>query len=235
MFASRNRSPLDHRPFRCRASILLTAFLACTIPSALCAPTSSCTKPATLATRLQTHPDAQAWTDLGNWFGEHKQFACAQQAFRSGLRLNPGSAQLNYLLGLSLYESQNFTDAVTPLQRSIHADAAVLKPHLLLASVYARLARPADAESEWHAALQIDPSSGMALHGLSQSFLAREDFPDEMALLHSTKLDEDLAIDLAVACSRNGQLEEAASVLAHTMESFPNSVKLSNALVALYI
>jgi Flp pilus assembly protein TadD len=235
MFASRNRSPLDRRPFSRRSSILLIAFLAWTIRDGLCAPVSTCTKPPALATRLRTHPDAQAWTELGNWFGEHKQFACAQQAFRSGLRLDPGSAQLNYLLGLSLYESENFTDAEAPLQRSIHDDATVLKPHLLLASVYERLARPADAESEWRVALQIDPSSDMALHGLSQSLLAREDFPDEMALLHSAKLDEDLAIDLAVAYSRNGQLEEAAAVLAHTMEFFPDSIKLSNALVALYI
>ena len=235
MFAFRNRSSLLRRPFRRRASVLLIGLLAWTIRDGLCAPASTCTKPPALAARLQAHPDAQTWTDLGNWFGEHKQFACAQQAFRSGLHLDPGSAQINYLLGLSLYESENFTDAEAPLKRSIHADAAVLKPHLLLASVYDRLARPADAESEWRAALQIDPSSNMALHGLSQSLLAREDFPDEMALLHSAKLDEDLAIDLAVACSRNGQLEEAASVLAHTMESFPDSVKLSNALVALYI
>jgi tetratricopeptide (TPR) repeat protein len=222
-------------PFRRRTSILLIGFLAGTIRDGLCAPAApTCTKPPAIAGRLRAHPDAQTWIDLGNWFGDHQQFECAQQAFRSGLRLDPNSAQLNYLLGLGLFESQKFKDAIPPLQRSITIDSTVLRPHLLLASLFTRLGQPADAEPEWRAALEIDPASGLALHGLSQLLIARKAWTDEIILLHDVKLDEDLAIDLAVAYAQDGQPVDAIVTAEKAMESFPNSIKLSNALVALY-
>ncbi|MGB9030619.1 MAG: tetratricopeptide repeat protein [Acidobacteriaceae bacterium] len=213
----------------------MIGLLAWTFRDGLCAPaTPACTKPPAIASRLQAHPDAQTWIELGNWFGDHRQFECAQQAFRSGLRLDPNSPQLNYLLALGLYESQDFKDAVAPLQRSIHTDSAVLNPHLLLASIYARLDQPVDAETEWRAALHIDPASTLALHGLSQSLIARKAWTDEIILLHDVKLDEDLAIDLAIAYSQDGQLVDAVVTAEKALQSYPNSIKLSNALVALY-
>lgn len=236
MCASRNLASVRHRPFSHRVSILLIGFLALTVRDGLTAPASSaCTRPPAIAARLKAHPDAPTWTELGNWYGDHKQFACAQQAFRSALRLDPNSAQVNYLLGLSLYESQDFNDAIPPLQRSIHADSTVLKPHLLLASIYSRLAQPADAEPEWRAALHIDPSSSLALHGLSQTLLAKGNLADEIALLRPARLDDDLAIDLAVAYARDGQLEDAVDTVARALQTSPGSIKLSNALVELYI
>jgi tetratricopeptide (TPR) repeat protein len=236
MFASPNLSLFRRLPYCCRVPILLVAFLAAAIDQGLCAPASApCTKPPSIAARLQSHPDVQAWIDLGNWFGEHSQIACAQQAFRSGLRLAPDSAQLNYLLGFSLYESHDFEPAIPPLRRSIKADPSVLKPRLLLASVYARLQRSADAEGQWQAALQIDPSSNMALHGLSQALLAREDYADEVALLQDVKRDEDLTIDLALAYARSGQLEQAVDTVSQAVDATPDSVKLVNALVTLYL
>ena len=239
MFASRNLSPFRRTPISRQLPILLMVLFAWTIRDGFCAvPTAqppSCPKPPAIAARLQSHPDAQTWIELGNWFGDHQQFICAQQAFRSGLRLAPGSAQLNYLLGLSLYESKDFDQAIPPLQRSIHADSTILKPHLLLASIDARLARPSDAEPEWRAALQIDPSSDMALHGLSQSLLAREDYADEIALLQGVKRDEDLTIDLALAYAHAGQLEQAVDTVSKALDASPDSVKLANALITLYI
>jgi tetratricopeptide (TPR) repeat protein len=243
MFVPRYPSTLRHRPFSRRVPILLMVLFAWTIRDGFCAlppappPEHSlaCAKPPAMAARLQSHPDAQSWIDLGNWFGEHQQIACAQQAFRSGLRLAPASPQLNYLLGFSLYESHDFEPAIPPLQRSIKADPSVLKPHLLLASIYTHLERPADAEHEWQAALQIDPSSGMALHGLSQSLLAREDYADEIALLQHVKRDEDLTIDLALAYAHAGQPEQAVDTVSSALEATPDSLKLVNALVTLYI
>lgn len=189
--------------------------------------------PPELAARLESHSDPQAWIDVGNWFGEHNQLACAQQAFRSGLRLDPASPQLNYLLALSLYESGDPDDALAPLQRSLEADNSVLKPHLLLATLYARLGQAADAEKEWRAALQIDAGSGMALHGVSQALLAQKNYPAEIALLHSAKLDPSLAIDLAVACNAVGRVDEALSTIKNALSLDPDSVQLSVALVTL--
>ncbi|HUB19092.1 MAG TPA: tetratricopeptide repeat protein [Acidobacteriaceae bacterium] len=215
---------------------MLIGLLAGAVAPAFSAPAPvTCTRPPALAARLQSHPSVEAWADLGNWFGDHRQFACAQDAFRTGLRLSPASPQLNYLLGLSLYESENFDQAVAPLERCIKADATVLKPHLLLASVYARLGQPANAEQEWRASLRIDPSSTMAQHGLSQALLARGDLPGEVAFLHTIPPDDDLTIDLAIALARDGQLEQAVETVEDALKTRPDSVKLVNALVTLYI
>jgi tetratricopeptide (TPR) repeat protein len=236
MSVSHNPSVGRRAPWRGRWLILLVPFLALAVHPGLCATAPAlCSEPPALAGRLQSHPDAQTWIDLGNWFGEHQQFVCAEQAFHSGLRLTPGSAQLNYLLGFSLYESHKFEQAIPPLQHSIKADPSVLKPHLLLASIYTHLARPADAEPEWQAALSIDPSNQLALHGLSQCLLAREDYADEAALLQNAKRDDDLTIDLALAYARSGQLEQAVDTVSRALDATPDSVKLVNVLVTLYI
>lgn len=195
----------------------------------------ACTAPQTLQARLKAHPDAATWTDIGNWFGGHQQFACAQQAFRSGLRLDPHSAELHYLLGLSLYEAKDFPDAAASLERSIKSDPSVLKPHLVLASVYMHLGRPQDAEPEWRAALHIDSTSSMALHGLADALTAEGNFDALIALLAPAKLDESLSVELAYAYSHTGMLLDAIDVINQGMQSAPNSVPLSNALVALYL
>ncbi len=233
MFPFRKLSPVLRT---CRVPMLLIAFLAGALRDGLCvAAPPACTRPPAIAARLQTHPDAQIWIDLGNWFGDHRQFVCAQQAFRSGLRLAPASAQLNYLLGLSLYESQEFEQAVPALQRSIKAEPTVIKPHLLLATVYGQLARPMDAEPEWRAALRIDPSSSIALHGLSQTLGQKQDYTGVIALLQNTKLDENLALDLGFAYFRSGQLLDAIDVVTRALNASPDSIQLSNMLVNLYI
>jgi tetratricopeptide (TPR) repeat protein len=142
---------------------------------------------------------------------------------------------MNYLLGLSFYESQDFDQAIAPLEHSVKAGPSILKPHLLLASIYTRSARPMDAEAEWRASLHIDPSSTLALHGLSQALLAQGKIADEIAFLHTVHRDDDLTIDLAVAYARNGALEQAVDTVSTAVEATPDSVKLVNTLVTLYI
>lgn len=236
MFAFRISSPPHQRSSSRSTLIPLFAILACVVPGGLGATTPApCAKPAAIAARLRAHPDTQAWIDLGNYYGDHKQLGCAQQAFRSGLRLAPDSAQLNYLLGLSLYGTGELQHAVPALQQSIKADNTVLKPHLLLASIEATLQQPAQAEKEWRAALAIDPHSVMALHGLSHALLAQQNYAAEIGLLHSATRDGFLAIDLAIAYNAAGMTGDAANTVTEALKSDPNSVPLTAALVTLYV
>lgn len=232
MFCLRICAALSSRSRRFAAPVLgllaITAF-----GSVSRAATEACTAPPALQAHMKAHPGVQAWIELGNWFGEQNRFACAQNAFRSALRLDPKSAQVNYLLGLSLFESHKLADAVSPLQASIQADPGVLRPHLLLGSVYAGLGQLADAASEWSAALHIDPNNDMALHGLSQALLAAQDYQGEIGLLHSAKLDPQLAIDLAVAYNAAGMTDQSVATITSALKANPNSVPLSAALVAL--
>jgi tetratricopeptide (TPR) repeat protein len=194
-----------------------------------------CAGPHALEAKLKAHSTADLWAELGNWYGDQRQFTCAVTAFKSAVRLDPKSAQLNYLLGLAEYESEKFEDAVPPLRKSVTLDPSVLKPHLLLASVYMRLSQPQDAGREWDAALKIDPSNSMALHGLSRAFIVLGDYQDEIGLLHTAKLDDDLAINLSIAYTHNGMYDDATSTLTNALRESPGSVPLSNALVTVYM
>jgi tetratricopeptide (TPR) repeat protein len=196
---------------------------------------AACNGPAGLEAKIKAHPTAEGWAELGNWYGQQKQFACAAQALRSAVRLDPKSAQLNYLLGLAFYESQDFENALQPLQRSVAADSTALKPHLLLASVFVHLSQPQEAAPEWSAALKIDATNDMALHGLSRCLIDLGDFPGEIGLLRSAKLDDQLAVDLAIAYTGTGAYDDATRTLNAALAASPDSVLLSNALVTVYM
>ena len=200
------------------------------VPSARAA----CNGPAALEAKVKSHPTPEAWAELGNWYGTQKQFVCAAQALKSAVRLDPKSAQLNYLLGLAYYESQDFENALQPLQRSVAADSTAIKPHLLLASVLMRLSQPQDAAQQWSEALKIDSTNDMALHGLSDCLIGMGDFPAEINLLRSAKLDDRLAVDLAIAYSSTGAYDDAVKTLNTALAASPDSVTLSDALVTVY-
>jgi Flp pilus assembly protein TadD len=224
-----------HRPLNFRRSWLawlpwLAALLA---GSPAVSARAVCTGPPALEAKLRTHPTGALWAELGNWFGEHQQFSCAASAFHSGLRLAPKSDQLNYLFGLSLYQSGKLQDAVEPLRRSIQLNASVARPHLLLASVYVRLNQTADAEAEWRAALAIDPTSNMALEGLCAALTAQQKFDQVITLLRSAPLDEDLTLELAAAYTRVGLPVQAVDAVNQGLQHYPGSVKLSTAEVTL--
>ena len=195
-----------------------------------------CNRPPALAAALKNHPTAQAWADLGNWYGGHNQFACAQSAFRSALRIDPQSPQLNYLLGLSLYGTKDFEAAVAPLQLSAQAAPHSLKTHLLLGSVYAQLSRPQLAIPEWQAALKIDANSSIALHGLTQSLLDANDDAGVVRLLQPRKkLDASLADSLAIAEYRTGNSKGAIQTASDALQAHPSSLHLARTLVVLYL
>lgn len=232
MFVSRNLATALRSPVHRRLLIALLPLLA---GGVLPARAAVCAGPQALEAKLKAHPTADLYAELGNWFGDQHQLSCAIPALKSAVRLDPKSAQFNYLLGLADYESQKFEDAVPPLQKSVSLDRSVLKPHLLLASVFVRLSQPQDAGREWNAALQIDPGNSMALHGLSRSFIALGDYPDEIGLLRTARLDDALAIDLSIAYTHNGMYDDATSTLTAALKASPDSIPLSNALVTVYM
>lgn len=191
-----------------------------------------CAGPAELQAKLRAQPDADGYIQLGSWFGDHRQYSCAVEAFRSGLKLEPGSAQLYYLVGLSLYSSGHPEDAVGPLQQSIQLIPEVLKPHLILAMALSQLHRMPEAKAEWEAALKIDPHSTEAFDGLSKSLLAEGNYRAVIGLLQSAPPSEEvLALDLARAYDIAGMLDAAAKTLNDAMRAHPSSLPVSEELV----
>jgi tetratricopeptide (TPR) repeat protein len=196
---------------------------------------SECTPPPQLQASLRAHPTAENYAALGEYFGNKDEHACAAQAFASALKLEPRSAKFSYLLGLNLYAAGQTEPAADALQQSIQLNPTSLQAHLLLATVLDQLHRGQEAEAQWRAALDIDPSSALALDGLAKFLLASHQYPAVVQLLHPAARDENLALDLAIAYDHTGKLDEATATLTQALAAAPSSLPLANALALAYI
>lgn len=193
-----------------------------------------CTGPPALKARVAAHPDAQGYSELGAWFGERNKFQCAVDTLRTGLRQDPDSMRLNYLLGLTLYSSGQVEESIGPLKHSSALDEKALEPHLILGSALTQLQRQPEARTEWAAALRIDPASTVALDGLSKSMIATGDSSSAIGLLQNVRRNEDLTLDLAFAYDRAGMQERAADTLEVALKANPSSIRLTDALARVY-
>jgi tetratricopeptide (TPR) repeat protein len=194
-----------------------------------------CVATPALDAKVQAHPDVPAYTDLGMWFGDRQQYNCAIEAFRAALKLEPGSARLYYLIGLSLFSSGHPDEAVTALQRSIQLIPDTVKPHLILGAALAQLHRNAEAKAEWATALNIDPHSTEALDFLSKMLVAEGDYGGAIALLRSVPRDENLALRLAFAYEKIGDLDGARDVLKTGLRTKPGSLPMADELETILV
>jgi tetratricopeptide (TPR) repeat protein len=195
---------------------------------------ASCTAPASMKARLQSPPTADAYADLGRWFGDQKQFKCAAEAFASAVKLQPDSASLNYMWGLSLYSAGEVHEAFNPLQLAARLNPSDARPHLILATAMDRGSQIADAEREWRAALAIDPGSSMALDGLSRDLINDKDYAATIAILeqsaHRGKRTPMQSLNLGMAYARMLQLQESSKVLREGLNATPDSLALADEL-----
>ncbi len=196
---------------------------------------AACTGPASLEAAIHTHPDADAYAALGTWFDQNRQTACALEAYRSGLKRAPDSAQLNFLLGRSLYAASRPQQAVGPLQQAARLDPQQLTAHLLLGAALAQLGRNQQALVEWQAALKIDPDSKAALDGQAKSLMAAGQYDTVIRSLRTAARDESTTLDLARAYRKTGMLDEAAKTLDEGLRADPGSDALTAAMVSLLV
>lgn len=195
----------------------------------------ACSAPQNLETKARLHPDADTYAEIGDWFGDHKQYECALEAYGKGLKLEPGSAKLYYLVGLTFYASGHPDQALQPLAKSIYLLPDVLKPHLLLGSALDLVGHHKEALTEWQSALRIDPHSVEAFDGLSKCLMAQGDPNSVIELLRESPQSEMLTLDLAMAYGKANRLEEAAKVLTEALKKNPSSLPLTSALVTVLV
>ena len=179
--------------------------------------TAQCSGPPALESRLKANPVAENYASLGSWFADQKQFDCAADAFASASKLQPQSASLTYLWGLSLYSAGHDAAAVEPLEKARQLDPSDIRAHLALATIMDRLKRTADAEAEWRAALAIDPDSAIALDSLTQDLIDRKDYSSVIALLDKPGEERVRtpvqSLNLGVAYAGRVELDKAIKVL----------------------
>ena len=184
--------------------------------------------------QLASKPSADAYADLGKWFGERKQYRCAAQAFASAFKLQPDSASFATMWGLSLYSAGETEAAIDPLRRAASLNPADARPHLVLGSALDGAGRTAEAEREWRAALAIDPGSAAALDQLSSDLLSDKDYAGIIALLEQPARQPQRTaqqnLNLGLAYAKTLQLHEAEKVLHDGLDSTPDSAPLANEL-----
>lgn len=217
--------------FAKRAAVALLAYLGAA-PFAIA---GSCAGPQPLEFRIRFHPDAANYEELGKWFGDRKQYACAIESFHAGLAIEPDSGELSYLLGLTLYVTGDAKSAIAPLRQSIQTQPKFIQAHLILAAAFSDLHSRDNAKAEYAAALRLDPRSNTALEGLSKLLLADGDSIAVIDLLRSAPLDETLTLDLAQAYDKARMLDKAAQILTSALRTNPSSVRLTNALATVYV
>jgi tetratricopeptide (TPR) repeat protein len=196
---------------------------------------AACTGPQALVAQLRAHPTADNAVTLGSWYASHQQFDCAIEVFRSGLKHDPKSAQLHYLTGLALVAEKRPDEAQTELEQSARLDPEVLKPHIVLATVYEETGKRAEAEDQWRKALAIDPKSEDALEGLANDLMASQDYSGVVQLLHDAPRTEKLTIPLARALGLLNYLDESGNVLLEAMKAQPDSLPLAEAMVVVLV
>jgi len=195
---------------------------------------AACTAPPKLRALVQRQPTSANYTAEGNWFADNKQFGCAATAFASAFHLQPSSASLAYLWGLSLYSAGHDEQALAPLNQATQLDRNDIRPHLVLAAALDRMKKTVEAEEEWRAALAIDPDSGPALDSLSQDLIDKKDYPAVIGLLgkpgSSRVRTSQQCFNLGVAYAGTAQLDAAAQVLREGLNNDPDSLPIANEL-----
>lgn len=193
-----------------------------------------CRPPESMRSSLQGHPTAETFADLGIWFGEQKQYACAADAFAASLRIQPNSANVTFMFGVSLFLSGHAEDAVTALQVSEEIDPRNPKLHPVLAAAFDELHQTNKAEAEWRTALAIDPESSDALDALSRDFILDGNSSETIALLESPVIlgqrTAMQSLNLGLAYARSAKPEESVRVLRDGLNTSPDSLSLANEL-----
>jgi tetratricopeptide (TPR) repeat protein len=187
---------------------------------------AACTGPKALVSQLHDHPSEENALVLGSWYASHQQFLCAIETFRSALKTNPESPQLEYLVGLALIGADRDAEAIPDIEKSVELAPEVLKPHLMLAHLYDEAGHHDLAEEQWKKALTIDPHSTDALEGLSGDLAGLQEWMEVLMLLRSAPRTEKLSIRLAQALEYLNDLDDAYKVLNEARSRSPKSIDL---------
>jgi tetratricopeptide (TPR) repeat protein len=220
-----------------RVALGICLWFGCAAGSPLWA--EACRAPESMRQSLHGHPTADAFTDLGIWFGEQKQYACAADAFAASLNIRPDSANVAFMFGASLYLSGNAEEAIVALQVSEKLAPRNPKLHPVLASAFDDLHQAKNAEAEWRAALELDPEASNALDALSHDLILDRDYPAIISLLEDPivrgQRTDVQSLNLGLAYAKTNKVEEAIETLRDGLNTSPDSLPIADELVEVLV
>jgi Flp pilus assembly protein TadD len=203
---------------------------------------ATCTPPQSMKAQLQGKPTAAAFKELGVWFADQQQYACAADAFASSLQTEPDqkdAPHVAFMFGVSLYFSGDVKGATAALQEAEQLGYRDIKLHIVLATIFDSAQTTKEAEVEWRAALTFAPESSAALDGLSNDLILDGDFNGVIAELENPRLlgqrTPQQSFNLAAAYAGTAKLDEAVNVLRDGLNTSPDSLPLANRLASLLV
>jgi len=196
-----------------------------------------CVPPDAMKPRLLANPDAATLNELGIWFAGKEQYACSANAFAASLQKEPTQQDMPnvvFMFGASLYLSGEIKEAVAALQEAERLSVRNIRLNLILAAAFDSLHSTSDAETNWRAALAIDPFSSAAYDGLSSDLVLDGNFAEIITLLEKPSILSQRtpvqSLNLGLAYARTSRLEEAARVLRDGLNTSPDSLPVANEL-----
>ncbi len=116
---------------------------------------ASCKGPDALETRLAAHPDAQVYTELGGWFEQKNQLACAVESYRTALKIDPRFRPALDPLAKALIAGGDYSSAIG-LLKSVPRDEDLT---LDLATAYGKAGMEDEASETLVRAVKANPAS----------------------------------------------------------------------------
>ena len=180
-----------------------------------------CSGPADLEHAIASHPSAPAYDALGAYFAGHHQLSCAIHAFESAVRLEPNSWEGHYDLGIALLNSHDLKRAARELKTASDLKPNTPKILLPLGVTLNDLNQQDAAIDAFRAVLAQDPQSVPALDGLTKALIAEKRYTAAIAELKNAPADEVLRLNLAIAYSKNDNIDEAIQILNAIVQQHP--------------
>jgi len=224
--------------YRLQSRIATGCLLFATLATATAQTQASCSPPPELASRLALRSAESAASELGAWFAQQGNMACAVFSFERALKANPNSVDALYNLGVALTDAGDARRAVTELEPLVKKAPGLARAHLALGAALRQAGRLTEAESELRAALSLDERSDTAHHELGEVMLSQRRYTAAVSLFRRAvelnDRDISLRISLAEALYASGQAGEAIQLLKQSAADQPKSALAIANLGTLY-
>lgn len=112
--------------------------------------------------RVRSNAAPQAFENLGQWFNEHKQYACAVEAYRSALRSAPRSLVVLHGLAVAYLAESDYGSVIDLLRSPVRDEELTLD----LASAYDKAGMPEKASDALVRAIRATPGSARLTNAL---------------------------------------------------------------------
>ncbi|WP_263337616.1 tetratricopeptide repeat protein [Acidicapsa dinghuensis] len=184
--------------------------------------TSPCHGPADIEKAIATHPTAAAYDALGAHFASEQKFGCAISAFESAVKLDPGSWQGHYNLGVALFTSGKAQRAAVELSAASKLNPGTEQILLPLGFALSKTGKNDEAIQVFQQILEKDPQSVKALDGLTKAYIEEKRYTAAIAALKNAPADEVLQLNLAIAYSKNGDTDSALKTMQAIVQEHPD-------------